>query len=201
MVVSRFIHFVIRIGFILGVACSICHGERKGSSSAESYRLQPMDLLRVQVFQELDLDRDVRVSRNYTVTLPLIGSVDLRGKSILEAEKLVTALYRRDYLVNPQVNVTVIEYSPRSVNVLGAVNAPGQVVIPPETTLSLLDAISRSGGFSRLANRTRVVVTRTETDGTSANYVVNADDLMVGNSNERWTLQPSDVVFVPESIL
>ncbi|MDX2187240.1 MAG: polysaccharide biosynthesis/export family protein [Opitutaceae bacterium] len=168
---------------------------------AKAYELQPLDLLKIQVFQEPDLDREVRISKTNSITLPLIGVVDLKGRNVSDAEKIVTELYKRDFLVNPQVNVTIIEYAPRTVNVLGAVNAPGQVLIPPETTMTLIDAISRSGGFARIASRGRVVVTRTFSDGRTENYTVNAEDLMVGGSTEQWLMMPGDVVFVPERIL
>lgn len=165
------------------------------------YVLQPSDLLNVQIFQEENLKRDVRVSKEYSITLPLIGKVDLKGKSLRQAEDLIRELYDRDYLVNPQVNVVVVEYAKRSVNVIGAVNQPGAVLFPQEEGLTLLDAVSRAGGFSRLANRSQVKLTRTNADGKSETYIINADDLIKGSSSNSWPLLPNDIVFVPERIL
>jgi len=165
------------------------------------YKLRPMDLIKVQVFQEPDLDRELRVSRDSTIVAPLVGVVNVRNLSVRETEVLLTELYRKDYLVNPQINVTVLEYSPRTVNVLGAVNTPGSVVVPPEKELTLLDAIARSGGFSRLANRAKVSLTRNLPGGETDNYVIDADKLVTGNNDNRWVVQDGDIIYVPERVL
>jgi len=171
------------------------------AAAAMDYILQPSDLLSVQVFQEENLTRAVRVSQEYSITLPLIGKVDLKGKSLRQAEDLIRELYDRDYLVNPQVNVVVTDYSKRSVNVIGQVNQPGAVLFPQEQGLTMLDAISRAGGFTRLANRKQVKLTRTNPDGKTETYIINADDLIKGSSSNTWPLLANDIVFVPESIL
>jgi polysaccharide biosynthesis/export protein len=171
------------------------------SNPAPSHKLQPMDLVKLQVFQEADLDRDLRVSQDHKIVVPLVGIVDVRNRTVRETELLLTELYRKDFLVNPQINLTVMEYSQRTINVLGAVNTPGSVVIPPEKEITLLDAIARSGGFSRLANRSKVSLTRTLPDGKSVNFPINADQLMTGDATTRWPVQDGDIIFVPEKIL
>jgi polysaccharide biosynthesis/export protein len=171
------------------------------AAAALDYILQPSDLLNVQIFQEENLKRDVRVSQEFEITLPLIGKVDLKGKSLRQAEDLIRELYDRDYLVNPQVNVVVVEYAKRSVNVIGSVNQPGAVLFPQEQGLTLLDAVARAGGFSRLANRNQVKLTRTNADGKSETYIIDADDLIKGKSSNSWPLLANDIIFVPERIL
>lgn len=165
------------------------------------YVLQPGDLIRVVVFQEEDLTRDVRVSKESTVTLPLIGGVDLKGKTPHDAQELIRTLYERDFLVNPQVNVIVTEYSRRSVNVIGSVNTPGVVLFPQEEGLTLLDGITRAGGFSRLADKRRIKLTRTLPDGKVENYTINADEIIEGTAKDQWNLLKDDVIFVPERVL
>jgi polysaccharide biosynthesis/export protein len=162
------------------------------------YVLQPSDLLSVQVFQEEDLKREVRVSQEYTITLPLIGKVDVKTRSLRQAEEIIRDLYDKDYLVNPQINIVVIEYAKRSVNVIGSVNQPGAVLFPQEQGLTLMDAISRAGGFSRLADRKRVNLTRTVADGKTETFIINADELIKGTSSSSWILLVNDVLFVPE---
>lgn len=172
------------------------------AAAAQDYILQPSDLLNVQIFQEDNLKRDVRVSQEYSINMPLVGKVDLKGKSLRQAEELIRQLYiDGDFLVNPQVNVVVVEYAKRTVNVIGQVNQPGAVLFPQEQGLTLLDAISRAGGFTRLANRTQVKLTRTNPDGKTDTYIINADDLIKGSSSNSWPLLVNDIVFVPERIL
>ena len=163
--------------------------------------LRPMDLVKVQVFQQPDMERELRVSQDHAVVMPLIGAVDVRNRTVRETELLITELYARDYLVNPQINLTVLEYAQRTVNVLGSVNNPGSVLIPLEKNFTLLDAIARSGGFSRLANQSKVSLTRTTPDGKTENYIINANQLMAGASANRWVVQDGDVISVPESKL
>jgi len=199
------IKFIRLTAFSLLLSIQVLADEPKAApvpaAAVLDYLLQPSDLLDVQIFQEENLKRAVRVSQEYSITLPLIGKVDVKGKSLRQAEDLIRELYARDYLVNPQINVVVIEYAKRSVNVIGQVNQPGAVLFPQEQGLTLLDAISRAGGFSRLANRSQVKLTRTNADGKSDTFVIDADDLIKGRSSNNWPLLVNDIVFIPERIL
>ncbi len=170
-------------------------------STKLDYVLQPSDLIRVQVFQEEDLNREVRISQENSVNLPLIGNVDLSGKTARQAEEMIRALYERDYLVHPQVNLIVVEYVPRNVFVLGSVSKPGVVLFPREQGLTLLDAISRAESFNRLADKKHVTLKRTYPDGRTETFTINAEDLAKGDTTETWPLQPNDVITVPERIL
>ena len=74
-------------------------------------------------------------------------------------------------------------------------------MIPPEHIFTLLDAIAKSGGFSRLANRNRLSLTRTLPSGETQNFTIDADQLVTGDAINKWTVQDGDIVFVPERIL
>lgn len=194
------------VGFVLFAMLSwtfanAAKSEAKAAAHPGTYKLRPMDLLKIQVFQEPDLERELRVSQDSTIMVPLVGSVNVKDRTVRETELLLTDLYQQDYLVNPQINVTVVEYAQRTINVLGAVNAPGSIPIPPEKNLNLLEAIARSGGFSRLANRNRVSLTRTQADGRTSNFTVDADQLVSGDAGSRAPVQDGDVIYVPERIL
>lgn len=166
----------------------------------DDYIIQPGDLLQVQIFQEDDLTREVRVTQGNSITMPLIGAVDVAGLTPKQAQDLIRELYDRDYLVNPQVNVGVTEYAPRSVNVLGAVNSPGAILFPQEEGLTLVDAIARAGSFNRYADRRKVKLSRTNDDGRTLTEVIDVDDLMESGTNDSWPLRRDDVIFVPERI-
>jgi polysaccharide export outer membrane protein len=186
--------------FIFGLAV-FADGTLPESSPRPDYILQPSDLLHVQVYQEDDLMRDVRISQEHTVMLPLIGSVDLKGKTPREAEIIIRDLYNKDYLVNPQVTVSVLEYAKTSVDVLGSVNTPGSIEFLPEQPMNLLDAIARAGGFNRLADRKHVTLTRSGDNGKQEKITINTDELIQGNAQQSWPLIKGDVVFVPEKLL
>jgi len=150
----------------------------KSDASKADYVLQPQDVIKVQVFQEEDLTREVRVSQENTITLPLIKTVDVKGKTALQAQELIRDLYDRDYLVNPQVTLIVVEYAKRTVSVLGQVNKPGIVQFPQEQGLTLVQAISHADGPTRLANMKKVTLKRTNADGTTVTVTINAEELM-----------------------
>lgn len=201
---------VVCLLFSISVSCSaeqetpskLISGQSKAVGVAKAdYLLQPSDLIRVEIFQEEDLKREVRISQEFTVTLPLIDTIDLRGKTARQAESYIRDLYARDYLVKPQVNLFVLEYAPRRVYVAGAVTTPGEVLFQQEQGLNLIAAISRAGSFNRLADQKRVTLKRTLPDGTSETKTINVEELMKGESNETYPLQPGDVINVKERIL
>jgi polysaccharide export outer membrane protein len=165
------------------------------------YVLQPSDLIRIVIFQEPDLEREVRLSADSKISLPLINEVNLKDKTIAQAQEIIHNLYNQEYLVNPQINVTVLDYTKQTVNVLGAVGNPGAVDIPPDRPLNLIDAITRAGGFSRLADRKRVRITRETEDHRTTSNVVNADDIMHSTNSDQQRLRKGDVIYVPERIL
>jgi polysaccharide biosynthesis/export protein len=189
------------LAFILATLSWRLGAADSNPSSQPDYVLQPYDLVKIVVFQEPDLEREVRLSPDTTLTLPLIQTVDLKGKTVREAQTIIRELYDKDYLVNPQINITVEEYAKVSVNVLGSVNQPGSVVIPPDQGLNLLDAIAHAGGFNRLADRKSVKLSRTAADGKTTAYVINADDIIQSKSTDPWPLQKGDVIYVPEKLL
>lgn len=188
------------------LACTLAvaaatHAAPAQSPVASDYVLQPSDLIRVQIFQEPDLAREVRITQEHTLNLPLIGNIELRDLTVRQAEELVRGLYDRDFLVNPQVTITVLEYTQRTVQVTGSVNQQGAIPFVPEQKMGLVEAIARAGGHSRLADLKNVRLTRTHPDGRTETFSINVSELMKGGSGELWLLQKGDVIFVPERIL
>lgn len=170
------------------------------AASSTDYVLRPADVLQVKVFKEEDMTREISVSTEMNISLPLIGNIDVKNRTVRQLEEVIRQLYDRDYLVNPQVTVIVLRYAERAVNVIGMVNSPQAVPFPPERGLTLLEAIARAGGFNRLADRKKVTITRTDEKGISNTFTINAEKLLDSKSTNVWPLQVDDVVFVPEGI-
>lgn len=192
-------HFLTVTLLVLGAMAGSLRGQDGPASS--DYLLRPSDILQVKIFQEDDITREVSVSLDYKISLPLIGTVDVRGRSARAVEEIVRQLYDRDYYVNPQVSLIVLKYAERTVNVIGAVNSPQAVQFPPEKGLTLLDAIARAGGFSRLAKRSAVSIMRTDANGVSTTITVDATRLISSQSANLFPLEAGDVIFVPESFI
>ena len=167
------------------------------SSAPTDYKLRPLDLVDIRVFQEDDLCMTNKVSQAGTLTFPLIGSVKVSGLRVQEAEQLITDKLKDGYIRNPQVTILVKEYAARRVSVLGEVKKPGTVEIPPEEALTLLQAVAYAGGFQNVAKTDEVIVRRI-IDGKETKTKVNATRLMRADAAETdYPLEPGDIVYVP----
>ncbi len=122
------------------------------------YRVGPLDLLEITVFQVEDLSRKVRVNSSGQISLPLIGAIQAGGKTVAELERDIATALAKDHLRDPQVTVFVEEFTSQRVTVEGAVKKPGIFPITGRTTL--LQAIALSEGFSDLADEETVVIFR-----------------------------------------
>lgn len=166
--------------------------------------LVPQDILRVQVFQEEDINKQcdpLVVSQDGSLTLPLIGTISVKGKTIHQTRELIRSLYDRDFLVNPQVTIQVLKYAERFVNVLGSVTKQGRIDFPDTHDLTIVDAITLAGGPTRLADLEQVKLTRTDEHGEKTVTVIDVDALMNKHGGTPVMLQPGDIVYVPERVL
>ena len=127
-----------------------------------------------------------------------------RGRAHAGAvETLLRDLLGKDYLVNPQVSVSVQDYRSQRVFVLGEVEKPGTYAMTGQTTL--LDVLSQAGGPSKNAGRQVVVVRFPASEGPvipgaagSVTLRANLKRLLDGDGGENITLQNGDTVFVPK---
>jgi polysaccharide export outer membrane protein len=123
------------------------------------YRVAPLDMLDVSVFQVPDLSRSVQVDASGRINLPLIGEVGAAGKTVEELQSDIAGRLGEKYLESPQVTVFVKESPASQVTVEGSVNKPG--IFPIAGTTTLLQAVALSGGLSDTANAGHVTVFRT----------------------------------------
>jgi polysaccharide export outer membrane protein len=175
--------------------------EAPAAGPDREYLLQPQDLLRIYIFQHDDLNKQmeaVRISDTHTISLPLVNTIELRGKTARQAEDAIRAAFDRDFLVNPQVSVIVMKYAERSVNVVGQVNNAGRVLFPQEKGLTIMEAIALAGGQTRLADLKKVRLTRKTPDGDTVVEEVDVDALMKRGGRDAVPLQRDDVIFIPE---
>ena len=175
-------------------AAPTASGEKAGL-----YRLAPNDVVQIKVYLEDDLETKARIGQDGTISFPLIGVVPIGGKSIGEAGALIRERLAKRFLVNPQVTLMVAEYSKRRFTVLGQVQKPGSFEIPSEEAVTLLQAIAMAGGYTRLADKAHVQVTRLANGRTTTTATVDtrheADrGLLV------YQVEPDDTVTVPERI-
>lgn len=169
----------------------------KPSSSA--YFLTADDIIEVNVFQETDLQTKARITQAGTITFPLIGEVKIGGMTPEGAAQSIRTLLAKDYLVNPQVSLTITEYSKRRFTVLGQVQKPGAYEMPDRDQVSLLQAIGTAGGYTRIADAGDIRVKRTES-GKDVIYKLNAKNIASGKDPNVFVVQTGDIITVGESV-
>jgi len=168
-------------------------------SQAGDYALSSADLLEITVYREEKLGRTIRVSQTGEISLPLIGTLKVSGKSVQEAQQIIAAKLS-EYLVNPQVTIFIKEYGNKKIYVMGEVKNPGSFDVPPESKLTVLEAISLAGGFTPIAAKDRTRVIRTDSTGKSETWTVEVGEITSkDNKKKALSLKPNDVVFVPQS--
>ncbi len=150
-----------------------------------AYRLDTGDELRIVVYDEATLTNTYTVDDGGRISMPLIGSVRARDRTVRELEQAITAGLAGDYLREPSVSVEVQTYRPFFI--LGEVGAPGQY--PYVADLTAERAVAIAGGFSPRAVKSHVRITR-RIDGeivtarVPADYPVDPGDTI--EVIERW---------------
>jgi polysaccharide export outer membrane protein len=171
---------------------------REGSEVNEEYKIGPENALLINVYygRDKNLERKVRVSSDGYITFPLLGKVKVEDLTVSELENELTYLLGEDYLVNPQVSVFIEEYS--TVSILGQVEEPGSFEIKGK--LTVVELISKAGGFTKIADTNNVKIIRAREDGSKSSIPVRVNDIINrGKEDEDIQLKPGDIVTVGES--
>lgn len=195
----------LRVWVVLAILLesAVARGDRDANQLSD-YEIAPLDLITFQIYDEPDTRLAQRVSASGELRLPLIGIVNVAGLTLREAERKLVRLYiEQKFYINPQVLLTMQEYSLRSVSVLGQVNRPEQILFPLEAeSMNLVQAITEAGGFTRLAKIDAIQVTRQDNLGSEERITVNLEAYLESKGKndevEAFALLPGDIVFVPE---
>lgn len=157
------------------------------------YRLGPNDLLAISVYDFADLSRELRVSEEGFISLPLLPApVRASGLTRRELEQAIAAALQANGLVNrPQVTVFIKEYRARVVTIVGAVRTPMAYDLMGPTPL--LELISRAGG---LADDAAEAITLTA-NGVSRQISISR--LMEGGPETNVILEGGETVHVPRA--
>ena len=166
------------------------------------YRIIPNDQIRFHITGEPDETLFQRVSSQGEISVPLLGAVKVAGQTLRETEIAMEKRYREEgFFIDPQVILSFESYAPRTVSVLGQVNSPVQIDFTSERKqMGIVNAITRAGGFTRVAKTDSVKVMRT-VDGKETTFTVNVAAYLNETSKElQFKLLPDDIVFVPERV-
>ena len=173
----------------------------KGVPTMRDPKLIPGDSLKIRVFRQPDLALEIRIPQSGVFSYPLIGEVKAAGQTSIDLERDIRARLAKDYLQDPHVTVTVVEYVARKVYILGGIEKPDRYTLLPTEKITLLQLISAAGGFTDRAHKHRVqIVRRTGKSGREVIRLSLADverALEKGNAEADLELQPDDLVVIP----
>jgi len=158
------------------------------------YQIGPGDKLNISVWKEPDLSGTVPVRPDGKVSLPLLSDVQAAGITPVKLAGTITERLRQ-YLTDPRVTVIVTEANSRRVYLIGEVVHPGAIPMLPNMTL--LQALSTSGGFSQFAKIKKMYVLRTD-NGKQVKLPVNYKAAISGQApDQNIALRPGDTIVVP----
>lgn len=169
-------------------------GSGQTATEDAGYKIGAQDVLRIDVWREDQLTRTVPVRPDGKITLPLLNDIQAAGLTPMELAGVIRDELKK-YLTNPQVTVSVSEINSRRIYVNGEVNKSGAYQLLPHMTV--LQALSGSGGFTPFARIKSIYVLRTE-NGKPVRIPFNYKETIAGKTPEQnIELQAGDVVVVP----
>jgi protein involved in polysaccharide export with SLBB domain len=159
-------------------------GTLQGGAPSESglnYQLGAEDKVRVITYDEPQLTGEFYVNSSGNISLPLIGEVPARGRTVGELQADIENLLKQGYIKNPSVSVEVLTFRP--FYILGEVNKPGEY--PYTDQLTVMSAVATAGGFTYRANESYIFIkhenesTETKTKVTASTEVHPGDTIRV----------------------
>jgi len=153
-----------------------------GSAALAEYRLGAGDVVRVVVYQNVDLTLETRVSETGVISYPLLGNVRIGGLGVSAAEKLIAdGLKNGNFVKEPQVTIVLLQVRGNQASVLGQVNRPGRY--PIETAdMRMTDLLANAGGVATTGGD-QVVLTGTR-DGKPLRLEIDLPSVFGPNSDQ-----------------
>jgi polysaccharide export outer membrane protein len=158
--------------------------------------LGPGDVVEVRVYREPEISGVYQVGSEGDVVFPLCQRVEVAGLTANAAADRFRACLAAGFMRDPQVSVVVKEYNSKKVFVFGEVQKPGTFTF--QDGMSIVQAVTLAGGFTRSAAQNSTSVTR-RVKGQETKVKVKVQDIALGKA-PNFTLEPGDIVFIPESL-
>lgn len=160
-----------------------------------TYELNPGDVLRIAVWREEELSREVVVRPDGHLTFPLVGEVAAAGRTPESVrEEIVERLV--EFIPEPVVTVSVLSARGNKVFVIGKVARPGEYAM--DRSMTVMQALALAGGLVQFANGNRIQILRRDDAGEQRAIPFKYADVEAGNRLEsNIELRSGDVIVVP----
>jgi len=163
----------------------------------EGYRLGPEDEIAIRVVGQPDYSVEkAQVSPFGRIYHPLLGEIDVAGSTVAQLTNKLTADLS-EFIIGPRVSVSLLTANSAKVGVLGDVTHPGILLMAKPMTM--LDAISASGGVTDLGKKSNVTVLRQLGEGRMQTMTINVKRILEGKPDageENIALQAGDTIIV-----
>ncbi len=169
------------------------------SGYAQVYTIGVGDILEVAILQPDSMTSRVTVSPGGDISVPYIGSVYVKGRTISSTQSLIQQRLASGYLKYPVVTVSLIESRSRSFTISGEVIRPGNYSLTENTTV--LKAISVAGGFTKFGSSSRVKILRPRKD--RPGYIsikVDLKAVMDGDAKADIVIEAGDIIVISEGV-
>jgi protein involved in polysaccharide export with SLBB domain len=166
---------------LLVLVCGLDAGAVELAPPRDGYRIGANDVIRIQVFGEDDLTVESKVSGEGKLNYPLLGMLQVEGRTTEELQQELTVRLAAGYVRLPKVSVSIVRH--RNFYVSGEVKTPGG--FPYEEGLTVQKALSIAGGFTEKAEKQGLKVTRL-TEGRVETLTIGPDEV----------IQPNDILMV-----
>jgi len=148
-----------RLSFLLffSLVAVPLHADEDSQPQA-GYEIGSGDMVSVKVYDQVELSGDYRINGLGQFSMPYIGIVQAEGLTRSELGELIINKLKPDYLLNPRVNVEVLNFRPYYI--IGEVNSPRSYAYVEGMTY--LNAVAIAGGFTYRAKKKYVMVKHKE---------------------------------------
>ena len=168
-------HPILLFLLLFSFAANLLYAEETVQSGG--YQLGPGDKLVISVFNQEDLTGEYAINGAGRFFMPFIGNIDAKGLTITELTDLIVNRLKPDYLLNPRVSITVLNFRP--FYIIGEVKEPNSY--PYVEGMTYLNAVAIAGGYTYRAKKGYAMVRRNEDQDGEEEKVGMTSSVMAGD--------------------
>lgn len=193
-------------GYTLALPSNIAVHEAKvpiiENSDLESvkYTLGPDDVIEIAVMRHPEFSGTFPISSEGKIQYKFVGDIDVRGLTKKQVEEKLAKILS-NYIIDPEINVTITEFKSKFIFVLGEVSQPGKYYIKSES-ITVRDAVVTSGLPTTAAAMRKCSLITPDKSGKAKNKPVNIYEILyAGDLRKNIEMYPGDVLYVPSTVM